>query len=179
MPEDRSDQETKNERLDRELIELLNELRVALPGVQVLFAFLLTVPFSQRFGQVTDVQKHVYFAAMLTTALATVLLIAPTALHRIQWRQRDKERMLVTSNRLAIAGTVFLAVAMTSVVFLITDLLFGGLAVALVTAVAAGLFAWFWFALPLIRRVETSGHSRGPGEGAKEPQRASRGFPAR
>ncbi len=174
-----NEQETKNERLDRELIELLNELRVALPGVQVLFAFLLTVPFSQRFGQVTNVQKHVYFAAMLTTALATVLLIAPTALHRIQWRQRDKERMLVTSNRLAIAGTIFLAVAMTCVVFLITDLLFGGLAVALVTAIAAGLFAWFWFALPLMRRMETSGGPEGPGEEARELQRASRGSPAR
>ncbi len=152
---------------------------MALPGVQVLFAFLLTVPFSQRFGQVTDVQKHVYFAAMLATALATALLIAPTALHRIQWRQRDKERMLVTSNRLAIAGTAFLAVAMTSVVFLITDLLFGGLAVALVTAVAAGVFAWFWFGLPVARRMQTSGSPERPGGGAKELRRASPGSPAR
>ena len=145
--------EDENERLDRELIELLNELRVALPGVQVLFAFLLTVPFSQRFGQVTNLQKDVYFAAVLCSALATILFIAPTALHRIQWRQRDKERLLVTSNRLAIAGTVFLAVGMTAVVFLITDLLFGGALVAIVTAVTAGLFAWFWYGLPLSRRL--------------------------
>ena len=179
VAESESEQETKNERLDRELIELLNELRVALPGVQVLFAFLLTVPFTQRFGQVTAAQKHVYFASMLTTALATVLLIAPTALHRIQWRQRDKERMLVTSNRLAIAGTLFLAVAMTCVVFVITDLLFGGLAVALVTAVAAGLFAWFWFGLPLTRRMQTSRSPERPGEEAKGLRRASGGSPAR
>ena len=154
MPEEQK--EDRHERLNRELIELLNELRVALPGVQVLFAFLLVVPFSQRFSQVTELQKNVYFASVLCTTVATVLFIAPTALHRIEWRQRDKERMLVTSNRLAIAATVLLAVAMTAVVLLITDVLFGGLVVAIVTAVTAALFAWFWFVVPLYRRLESS-----------------------
>ena len=79
---------------DRELIELLNELRVVLPGVQVLFAFLLTVPFTQYFPKVTDSQKNVYFAALLLTAVATAFLIAPTAFHRIRWRDRDKEYTL-------------------------------------------------------------------------------------
>ncbi len=148
-----SDGESKGERLDRELMELLQGLRVVMPGVQVLFAFLLTVPFSQRFGQVTNVQKHVYFAAMLTTALATVLLIAPTALHRIQWRQRDKEQMLRTSNRLALAGGVFLAIGMTASVFLIADLILKQTATAILTAAAAGLFAWVWYGLPLLRRL--------------------------
>ena len=145
--------EDEKERLDRELIELLNELRVALPGVQVLFAFLLTVPFTQRFSRATELQQNVYFVAFLATAVATVLLIAPTAYHRLQWRQRDKERMLVTSNRLAIAGMAFLALDMVAVVFLITDVLFGGAAVAATTVVAAALFGWFWYGLPLVRRI--------------------------
>ena len=150
-----SENESEKERLDRELIELLNELRVALPGVQVLFAFLLAVPFTQRFPQVTELQKDVYFASVVLTAVATILLIAPSAYHRIQWRQRDKEQMLVTSNRLAIAGTVVLALAMVAVVFLIADVLYGGWVVAVTTVVIAGLFAWFWYALPLVRRARS------------------------
>ena len=146
--------ESEKDRRDRELIELLNELRVALPGVQVLFAFLLAVPFTQRFAQVTELQKSVYFASVVLTAIATALLIAPTAYHRLRWRQRDKERMLVTSNRLSIAGTIFLALAMIAVVFLITDVLYGGWLVVVVTGVIASIFAWFWYGLPLLRRAE-------------------------
>jgi hypothetical protein len=146
-------EEGKEERLDRELIEFLNELRVALPGVQVLFAFLLTVPFTQRFAEATEIQRDVYFAAFLCAAVATVLLIAPSSYHRIRFRQHDKEQMLRTANRLAIAGTVFLALAMTATVFVITDVLFGGAATAATTAAAAGLFLWFWYALPLSRRL--------------------------
>jgi predicted membrane channel-forming protein YqfA (hemolysin III family) len=141
------------ERLDRELIELLNELRVALPGVQVLFAFLLAVPFTQRFERLTDVQEDVFFAVFLSTAIATALLIAPSAYHRLRWRERDKEQMLRTSNRLAIAGTVFLAAAIVGVVYLVTDLLFG-LAATLVATLAAGvMFTWLWYGLPLVRRL--------------------------
>jgi hypothetical protein len=95
--------EDKKERVNRELIELLNELRVALPGVQVLFAFLLTVPFAQRFGAVSDLQRAVYFVALISTAVASVLFITPTAYHRLRWREPDKEGMLFTANRLAIA----------------------------------------------------------------------------
>jgi predicted membrane channel-forming protein YqfA (hemolysin III family) len=149
-----AENENEKERRDRELIELLNELRVALPGVQVLFAFLLAVPFTQRFGEVTQLQKSVYFASVVLTAVATALLIAPTAYHRIQWRQRDKERMLVTANRQSIAGTVFLALAMTAVVFLITDVLYGGWIVVVVTAIVAAVFAWLWYGLPLRRRAD-------------------------
>ncbi|MGH2737606.1 MAG: DUF6328 family protein, partial [Actinomycetota bacterium] len=93
--------ESKGERLDRELGELLQELRVALPGVQVLFAFLLTVPFSQGFARMTAFQRDLYFAILLATALSSVLFIAPTAYHRIRWRDYDKERLLVTSTRLS------------------------------------------------------------------------------
>jgi uncharacterized membrane protein len=145
--------ENKDGRLDRELIELLNELRVALPGVQVLFAFLLTVPFAQRFAEVSDLQRGVYFGGLLATAVASVLFIAPTAYHRLRWRERDKERLLETANTLAIAGTVFLAVAMAAVVFLIADVLYGGWQAAAASGGIAGLLAWFWFGLPLSRRV--------------------------
>jgi predicted membrane channel-forming protein YqfA (hemolysin III family) len=140
-------------RLDRELIELLNELRVALPGVQVLFAFLLAVPFTQRFERLTSVQEDVFFAVFLSTAIATALLIAPSAYHRLRWRERDKEQMLRTSNRLAIAGTAFLAAAIVGVVYLVTDLLFGLTASLLATLAAGVMFAWFWYGLPLVRRL--------------------------
>ena len=155
MPENDAsgDEQKSSEDLDRELIELLNELRVALPGVQVLFAFLLTVPFTRRFAQVTETQKDAYFVALLATLVGSVLLIAPSAYHRIQWRQRDKEQMLRTSNRLAIGGGIFLAIGMTASVFLITDLIFTGTTTAVVTAAAAALFAWFWYGLPLLRRL--------------------------
>jgi predicted membrane channel-forming protein YqfA (hemolysin III family) len=147
------ERESKDERLDRELIELLNELRVALPGVQVLFAFLLAVPFTQRFERLTAVQDDVFFAAFLCTAVATALLIAPSAYHRLRWREHDKEHMLRMSNRLAIAGTVFLAAAIIAVVYLVTDLIFGLTATLLATLLAAALFGWLWYGLPLVRRV--------------------------
>jgi predicted membrane channel-forming protein YqfA (hemolysin III family) len=147
------ERESKDERLDRELIELLNELRVALPGVQVLFAFLLAVPFTQRFERLTAVQEDVFFAAFLCTAVATALLIAPSAYHRLRWREHDKEHMLRMSNRLAIAGTVFLAAAIIAVVYLVTDLIFGLTATLMATLLAAALFGWLWYGLPLVRRV--------------------------
>src|SRR5437588_7891756 len=98
------DVEDRTARLNRELIELLNELRVGLPGVQVLFAFLLTVPFTQRFSRLDSIQRDIYFLAVLSTALASAFLIAPSAYHRLRWRQRDKERMLETSNHMAVIG---------------------------------------------------------------------------
>jgi predicted membrane channel-forming protein YqfA (hemolysin III family) len=146
-------EESKDERLDRELIELLNELRVALPGVQVLFAFLLAVPFTQRFERLTGVQEDVFFAAFLCTAVATALLIAPSAYHRLRWREHDKEHMLQMSNRLAIAGTVFLAAAIVAVVYLVTDLIFGLTATLVATLLATVLFGWLWYGLPLLRRL--------------------------
>src|SRR5881394_1531035 len=105
MDETERGDETPKERADRELIELLNELRVVLPGVQVLFAFLLAVPFANGWTRVTDLQRDVFFVAFLCTAAASILLIAPSAYHRLRWREGDKEQMLETSNRLAIAGT--------------------------------------------------------------------------
>ena len=144
--------ESKDERLDRELIEFLNELRVALPGVQVLFAFLLGVPFTQRFAQVTDLQKDVYFVTFLCAAVATALLIAPSAYHRLEWRQGDKEHLLVVSNRLAIAGTTFLALSISGTVFVVTDMLFNKTSAAVIAGLTAAFFGWFWYGMPLLRR---------------------------
>jgi hypothetical protein len=103
------DSKRATDELDRELIELLNELRVALPGVQVLFAFLLAVPFANGWRRVTHFQRDVFFVAFLCTAAATILLIAPSTYHRLRWREHDKEHMLTTANRLTIAGSAFLA----------------------------------------------------------------------
>jgi ABC-type uncharacterized transport system YnjBCD permease subunit len=141
------------EDLDRELIELLNELRVALPGVQVLFAFLLAVPFANGWTRVTDLQRDVFFIAFIATAVSSILLIAPSSYHRMRWREGDKEQMLETSNRLAIGGTVFLAIGMAAAVFLISDILFKAWWAALTTALIGGGFAWFWYGLPLMRDV--------------------------
>ena len=146
-------QEDGEERLDRELIELLNELRVVLPGVQVLFAFMLTVPFTNRFANITNGQRQVFFASFLLTTAATALLIAPSAYHRIRWRQKDKEQMLKTANRLSIAGLVLLTFALVGVVYLVTDLLFHPAAAVTVTAAVGVFFAWFWYGLPLWRRL--------------------------
>src|SRR5919204_4925407 len=146
--------ETEKERLDRNLNELLGELRVALPGVQVLFAFLLAVPFNQRFAQVTNFEKGTYFVTLLLTAAATVCLIAPSAHHRIEFRRDDKRHVVFLANKFAIVGFAFLACAMTGVVLLVTSFLFStaaGVASSAVTAVA--LFA-VWYAWPLARLRE-------------------------
>ena len=148
-----SPDESKEERLNRELIEFLNELRVALPGVQVLFAFLLIVPFSNGYGDMTELQKDVYFATFLCTAAASAFLIAPSAQHRLRWRQYDKERLLIVANRQAIAGAALLALAMSGATFLVTDVLFDATSAAIVTAVVAALFTWLWFGWPLWREV--------------------------
>ena len=134
---------------DRELIELLNELRVALPGVQVLFAFLLAVPFANGFPKLSALDRDVFFVAFLTTALATAFLIAPSSYHRLRWREHDKERMLIVSNRLTIVGLALLAVAITATVFVITDFLFHHSWAALVTALVAAVFVLLWYGLPL------------------------------
>jgi hypothetical protein len=148
MPDEDHDQ-----RVNRELMELLNELRVILPGIQVLFAFLLTVPFSQRFTSLSMSQRSLYFVAVLCTAASTAFLIATPNYHRFLFREYDKERLLGLANHMTITGTAFLAVAMVVALWLITDLMYDGLTVAAVTVAAAALIGWLWFALPLGRRA--------------------------
>ena len=145
--------ESHEERVNRELIELLNELRVALPGVQVLFAFLLAVPFAQRFAKVTAVQKDAYMLALLSALVSTALLIAPTTFHRIRFRDGDKELLLKIANRFAILGTFFIAVGMSAAVFLVTDVVYDDLTASIVTGLAAAFFAIVWFVLPLVRKA--------------------------
>ena len=141
--------ETEKERVDRNLLELVSELRVALPGVQVLFAFLLVVPFNGRFLEVTDFQEGVYLATLLFTAAASALLIAPSVHHRLAFRKQRKERIVVIGNRLAIAGLGSLGLAMTGVVLLVTDFVFGSPTSVIATAATGGLFAAVWILLPL------------------------------
>src|SRR3954470_3833967 len=141
--------ESDKERLDRNLNELLGELRVALPGVQVLFAFLLSVPFQQGFAKVTDFEKSLYFATLLTTALAAALLIAPSSLHRIMFRRDVKRYIVFTANRLAIAGFAVLGVAMTLATVLVTHFLYGGTASIIVAIGVGGLIFGLWYVLPL------------------------------
>ena len=152
--------ESAEQRHNRELIELLNELRVALPGVQVLFAFLLAVPFANGFPKLSPTGRDVFFAAFIATALSTVLLIAPSSYHRLRWRQHDKERMLVISNALTIAGLLCLAVAITCTIFVITDFLFHTAWAATFTAFVGALFVVLWYGLPLAAAIQDRQRAR-------------------
>jgi hypothetical protein len=149
VSEEQKTGEDAHERTARELIELLQELRIVIPGVQVLFAFLLTVPFSQGFTKLDGLQRGVFFATLLCTAAATALLIAPSSHHRVLFRQGVREQRLKLGNLLAILGLAFLVPAMVGVVFVITDLMFGLAWALAVTVVMAASFAGLWFVLPL------------------------------
>jgi hypothetical protein len=157
-------EETEAERLDRNLGELLQELRVALPGVQVLFAFLLAVPFQQNFTKITEFQKDVYFATLLLTAISAALLISPSAYHRLTFRMQQKDHLLQLSNRFAIAGLAALALAMSLAVILVTDVLFSTEATFVTGAVTLGMFTLLWFALPLKRRLSSREEPDPPAE---------------
>ena len=147
--------ESKDEKLDRELIELLNELRVALPGVQVLFAFLLVVPFQQGYSRLSALDRDIYFVAVLAAMIATALLIAPSVFHRIRFRDADKEWLMQMSNRLALAGTFFIAVAMVCTIFLITDVIFGGWQATAATGLSAVVFGGLWYGIAFYRELRT------------------------
>jgi Family of unknown function (DUF6328) len=145
-----------HERTERQMAELLQELRVALPGVQILFAFLLTVPFAQGFTRVTDFQRDLYFATLLCTAISTACLIAPTATHRLRFHKRDRKYVIESANALLIVGLVFLALAVVGAVTMITDFLFDGGARWIWPAIVALVIAVLWFARPLAR-TDSSG----------------------
>lgn len=144
--------EDRKERVDRELIELLNEIRVVLPGAQVLFAFLLILPFQSRFEMLTRIDRDVYFAAFLCTAVGTILFMAPSANHRLRFREHDKEGMLLWFNRLVLTGSVFLAAAVSLAVFLVTDVLFDEAWAAVLGALVAAWLALAWYVVPLWQR---------------------------
>jgi Family of unknown function (DUF6328) len=145
-------EESKQERLNRELMELLQELRVVIPGVQVLLAFLLTAPFQQRFAQLPGSMRNAFFASIACATLATAFLIAPSAHHRLRWRAGEKERLVRVGNQMAIIGTVFLAAAIVLALYVVTDVLFTT-DLAVMTAIAALLvFGVLWYVLPMVGR---------------------------
>jgi hypothetical protein len=142
------------------MIELLNELRVALPGVQILFGFLLTVPFAQGFRRITPEQRTLYYATLLATALSTVFLIAPSATHRLRFHQSDRAYLIETANKYLIAGLVFLAIAIVLAFVMITDVLYHAATMFVFPAAVAGLLVGLWFVRPLVRTL--LGRSSGP-----------------
>jgi Family of unknown function (DUF6328) len=145
-------EEREQERLNRQLLELLNELRVALPGVQVLFAFLLAVPFQNRFGEVTDLERHVYLVTLLASAAATAFLIAPTSYHRLLFQRGYRPEIIAKGARMLIVGLACLALAMVGAVFLVVSFLFADATAVAVGTAAAAAFAVLWFGAPLMRR---------------------------
>jgi uncharacterized membrane protein len=157
--------ETVAERINRELDEMLQQIRVALPGVQVLFAFLLTVPFSNRFDSVNGAAETAFFIAFLATAMATAMLLAPVAYARIQFRQQDKERLLQLGTRTTVAGLVLLAIAIAASTFVVTQMLYSNVYAAVVAGLIAALLAGTWFVLPLLAR-RTASPDAPPARGA-------------
>jgi hypothetical protein len=180
-----SDEESRKERLNRELMELLQELRVVIPGVQVLLAFLLTAPFQQRFAQLPGSMRNAFFASITCATLATAFLIAPSAHHRLRWRAGEKERLVRLGNQMAIIGTVFLAAAIVLALYVVTDVLFTT-DLALWTAVGAVIvFGGLWYVLPMLWRspppdvkAEEARRQRGDSDDEQEPQE-SRGASSR
>jgi hypothetical protein len=155
MSADNEAQDEQERKRDRQMLELLNELRVALPGVQILFAFLLTVAFSNRFGRLTEFQGDVYYLTLIATALSAACLIAPSSAHRLRFHKGEREWIVESANRLMIVGLVFLAIALTGSVLLITDLMFDGVRVWVYTGLVALCIVGLWFLRPLLRRVES------------------------
>ena len=167
-----SDGESRKERLDRELMELLQELRVVIPGVQVLLAFLLTAPFQQRFAELSGSMRNAFFASIVCATLATAFLIAPSAHHRLRWRAGEKERLVRVGNQMAIIGTVFLAAAIVLALYVVTDVLFPT-NLAVMTAVAAlVVFGGLWYVLPMVGRSSPAENAATGGQ-PQESQGAS------
>ena len=150
MDENRGqEEETPKERANRELIELLNELRVVLPGVTVLLAFLLAVPFANGWSRVTEFQRDVFVVAFLATAVSVAILTAPSSYHRLRFRQGNKEHLVRVGNRLTIAGIAASAVSLEAVVLLVMDAVLS-LAAAIAAAVALfAVIASLWYGLAL------------------------------
>ncbi len=148
--------ETPKQKTDRQLVELLNELRVALPGAQFLFAFLLAVPFATRFATVQHRLQLVFYVCLLSTLVATILLMAPAVYHRVRWQHGNKTEVIRAAHRMFLAGMASLAVAMTTAVWFVTAFLLGGVAAASATALSVALLGLTWFALPWRGRTHGS-----------------------
>jgi predicted membrane channel-forming protein YqfA (hemolysin III family) len=140
------------EQLDREHEQLFHELRSILPGAEVLFAFLLTIAFTERFQTLTETQRSIYYAIFLLSGTALTLLLAPTAFHRVRFRRQDKEAMLKLANTEMIVAMVLMSLSISGVVFLITDLLFSSLAASLVSLTLVSSISALWWLVPLRRQ---------------------------
>lgn len=145
--------ETNEEMLDRNTIELLNELRVASTGIQVMFGFLLIVPFNSGFRRISSFEKDVYFVTLLCVATSSVLLIAPSIQHRILFRQGQKAYVVRMANQLAIISMVFLGTGFTGILVLLSDFVIGGVAPIIIGVLATAGIGTLWFAVPIARRV--------------------------
>jgi Family of unknown function (DUF6328) len=155
------DPEDEDAKTDRRLNELLTELRVVLPGVQMLFGFMLILPFSNGFTRTTSLERAVYFGAFLCGTMATILFLTPSIYHRMRFHQHDRPRLVETANSLAIAGSFFLALAIAGSVYVITSVLIDSAVAAAVGAGAVAVLAWFWYGLPLKRRIDDEERSDG------------------
>jgi O-antigen/teichoic acid export membrane protein len=147
------------ERNNRNLSDLLQELRVAGLGVQVLFGFLLGIPFTTRFTKLDPAQQDLYMATLLMTALSTALLISPVAYHRWVFRRHEKGRLLRTANVLALMGLASVAVAISLAIWLIVSFIGASWIVATLSAATSASFAVLWFALPIVDRLRSDPHS--------------------
>lgn len=144
--------ETTAQRLDRNYGELLQELRVVQTGVQILFAFLLSLAFYEKFNQLTTTQRNFYFGTLMVAVLAGALLIAPVAHHRMLFGQRRKDDLVAASNKLAIIGLVLVMLALAGSIFLIADVLYSRTASVTVLAVILAVFVAVWFVMPRLYR---------------------------
>jgi hypothetical protein len=156
--------ETPMQRADRAYGEILQEIRVAQTGVQILFAFLLTLAFQARFGETTSFQRHVYVVTMMLCAAATALLIAPAAFHRVVYRRRLKQHLVQAANRLALAGMGLMLLSLVSAVLLVMDVVLGLVPAIVLACVLLAWFAGWWFALPLVSRVRHQAAGEPPDE---------------
>jgi hypothetical protein len=145
--------EDERKRLDRNLVELLNELRVAIVGVQVLFGFLLSVPFTQRFDDVSAFGRDVYVVSLLAAGVASAFFIAPTAYHRLTFRRGEKRHLVFSANWWTVAGLMAMLVAIVAAVLLVADFLFDAWLAIVLAALLAALYVGLWFVFPLLRRL--------------------------
>jgi hypothetical protein len=150
---DQEREEDPKARLEREHNELLQELRSLIPGAQVLLGFLLAISFTNQFGELTDGERYVYYGTLVSTAVALVLFMAPAAHHRLRFREGDKDYLLRKANKEAIAGTVASSLALTGVMYLVTDLLFGAAEAIVAALIFFAFAAWRWWSLALLRAL--------------------------
>ena len=148
--------ESEKERTDRQLTELLNELRVALPGAQVLLAFLFTAPFATRFGRTTEFERALFFGCTVVTAAGVLLLLAPSVYHRMRWTRGGKHDVVVMGHRLFLAGTACLAVGLLLAVFLVGEFVFGLTEAVIATVVLGAIVVGTWYVLPVERGADPS-----------------------